>query len=224
MFKNWNPKTIIPWVIALSFIIGAAWATQTNYLGTVFIADNDTPANQLSITSSGAIETTSFSTTVKSTITRPANTTAYTANTAWANATSSATYTTFSAVCDRNGQNVLIPQIDIYVDENPATKLQGILWLFDTIPTDPLEDNATFVLAAADWATATGNVQGFPFTIVNNGASGATFSGISLTGTTYHARCATGATAIYGMVQVVNTYTPTSGEVMTITLKTIGAN
>lgn len=165
-----------------------------------------------------------YSTIVSTTITRPANTTTYTANDAWANATSGATYTTFAGVCRANAGQVLIPQIDIVVDENPAVKLQGVLWLFDTIPTDPLEDADPFVLAAADWATLTGNAQGFPFTVTNTGASGATFNGASLTGTTYHAHCASGATAIYAMVQVVNAYVPTSGEVMTLRLHTVAAN
>lgn len=51
MFKI---RELIPWVLAAAFGIGVVLAAQTNYLGTVFIADSTTPANQLTINSSGA--------------------------------------------------------------------------------------------------------------------------------------------------------------------------
>lgn len=160
---------------------------------------------------------------VATTITRPANTTTYTANTAWANATSGATFATFSNICRAADGEVLLTNIDIQVDENPATKLQGILWLFRGTPT-AINDNATFTIAAADAANLVGSIAGFPFTLVNNGASGAVFSSISLTGTPYQARCNASTNALYGMVQVVNAYVPTSGEVMTIKLSGTALN
>lgn len=156
-------------------------------------------------------------------ITRPANTTAYTANTAWANATSGATYSSFIAACRGPTAQVLIPQIDIWSSANPATKLQGILWLFSTAPT-AINDNATFNIAAADFSNLTGNMQGFPFTLTSVQASGAANSGVSLTGTTYHAVCNGSQPTIYGMVQVVNTYTPASNEVLRISLHTVAVN
>jgi len=156
-------------------------------------------------------------------ITRPANTTVYTANTAWANATSGATATTFSGVCRTLGTQVLIPQIDIQVDEAPATKLQGILWLFSAAVT-PINDNAAFTPTSTDNGNLTANMQGFPFTLTAVQSGTNTHSGTSLTGITYHGQCATGTNAIVGMVQVVNAYTPTSGEVMTIKLHTLAAN
>lgn len=157
------------------------------------------------------------------TITRPANTTVYTANTAWANATSGATFTSFTNSCRAPGAQVLIPQIDIQVDEAPATKLQGILWLFSATPT-AINDNAAFTLSSADNLATTGNVQGFPFTLTAVQSGTNTHSGTSLTGITYHAQCVNASFAITGMVQVVNAYTPTSGEVMTIKLHTLAAN
>jgi hypothetical protein len=160
---------------------------------------------------------------VTGTITRPSNTTTYTANTGWANATSGATYTTLTNVCRVAGGQVLIPQIDIHVDENPATKLQGILWLFDTVPSDAIEDNAAFNIPAADYANLTGNVEGFPFTLVNN-QSTATHSGISLTGTTYHAKCASASRDMYAMVQVVNAYVPTASEILVTKIHALAAN
>lgn len=200
-----------------------AWAAQTNYLGTVFLADSTVPANQLTITAGGSIKSAGWSAIISSTITRPANTTVYTANTGWANAVASAVATTFTAACDRNGQQILIPQIDIQVSAAPATKLQGILWLFSAAPT-AINDNAAFTLVSADNLALTGNMQGFPFTLTSVQSGAATHSGISLVGITYHAQCLTGDTTIRGMVQVVNAYTPTSGEIMTIKLHALGAN
>ena len=160
---------------------------------------------------------------VAATITRPANTTTYTANTAWANATSGATFTTFTGICRAADREVLIPQIDITTSANPTTKLQGILWLFRAPPT-AINDNATFATAAGDTANIVGSAGGFPFTLVNNQAASAVFSGISLTGTTYQVRCNAGTNALYAMVQVSNAYVPTSGEILTIRISTIAVN
>lgn len=209
-------------IILMLVLVGVAWAAQTNYLGTVFIADTTTPTNQLSITSAGAMETTGFSSIASATITRPANTTVYTANTAWANATSGATMTTITGVCDRASQQVLIPQIDIMVDEAPATKLQGILWLFNASVTQ-INDNAAFTLASADFLNSTGNVQGFPFTLTAVQSGTNTHSAVSLTGINYHAQCGASSGIVF-MVQVVNAYTPTSGEILTVKLHSIATN
>ena len=47
-------------IAAIAFVIGAAvvaFAAQTNYLGTVFVADTTTPSNQLKVNSDGSINT-----------------------------------------------------------------------------------------------------------------------------------------------------------------------
>lgn len=217
-------QTIVNVAILMLLAMGVAWAAQTNYLGTVFIADSTTPANQLTITSGGSMKTTGWSSIASVSFTRPANTTTYTANTAWANATSGAVAATIPSVCERNGQQVLIPQIDIMVDEAPATKLQGILWLFSSAGVTPINDNAAFTLAAADNLVTTGNVQGFPFTLTAVQSGTNAYSSISLTGTTYHAQCITSGTSIIAMVQVTNAYVPTNGETMTIKIHALGAN
>ena len=49
-------KTVV--IAAIAGVIaaaGAAWAAQTNYLGTVFIADTTTPTNQLKVNADGSI-------------------------------------------------------------------------------------------------------------------------------------------------------------------------
>lgn len=72
---NWLGQKVSGKVIAASVLSAflassfVAWATQTNYLGTVFIADNDTPANQLSITSGGSAGISGLFTTTAPTVT-----------------------------------------------------------------------------------------------------------------------------------------------------------
>lgn len=156
--------------------------------------------------------------------TRAANTTVYTANSGWALLTSGATYGTILNACRANGGYVTIPQVDVHSSANPATKLQGIIWLFDAPVATPISDNATFTIASADYANITGPVQGFPFTLASNQAAGAANSGASLLSSMYHARCQATSTNMFYMIQVVNAYTPASNEVLTIKLHTVAAN
>lgn len=158
------------------------------------------------------------------TITRFTNTTTYTVNTAWANNTAGATYGTFGAACRTPGGSVLIPEISIQVDENPTVKLQGVLWIFDTAVSNAVEDNASFIIPQVDYARVVGSKGGFAFTLTNNQHGSATDSGVTLAGTVYHAKCAAGSTSLYFMVQVVNAYVPTSGEIMTIKLHNVAAD
>ena len=156
-------------------------------------------------------------------ITRTTTSGTYTSNTGW-NATS-ATYYTFSGACRTNGGQVLIPSINIYSSLNPTTKLTGILWLFSAVPGTIIADNATFTIAAADFANLTGSSQGFAFSLANSQTNtGAANSGATLSGTTYQAQCSPSSTNMYGMVEVTNAYAQTSGEVLTIGINTVGAN
>jgi hypothetical protein len=218
-------------VISALLASAVAYAAQNNFLGTVFLADSTTPSQQLAIGSNGAASVQfasggagAFSAVASASITRPANTTTYTVATGWNTATSGSSYGTITGVCRSNGGFVLIPEIDIYSSANPTTKLQGSLWLFDTVVGTPVNDNATFNIASADFANLTGNSAGFPFTLVTNQAAGAANHGISLTGTTYHAHCASGNTSMYFLIQVTNAYVPANSEILTIKLHTLGAN
>jgi len=170
------------------------------------------------------VNDTSFAAKVASTVPRVGNTTTYTANTGWCNTTSACTTVfTFANVCRANGTLVLVPQIEIYSSANPATKLSGVLWLFNVTPGTVINDNATFNIAAADFANLV-NPAGFSFSLGSVQASGAANSGATLAGTTYVAQCAAGSTSLFGMVEVTNAYVPASGEVLTVTLKTVGVN
>ena len=87
-----------------------------------------------------------------------------------------------------------------------------------------IADAASFTILSADFANVTGPMQGIGFSLGNTQASGASNSATALTGTTYHAQCASGSTSISGMVEVTNAYTPASGETLTVKLHTVGVN
>lgn len=158
-----------------------------------------------------------------STMARPANTTTYGANTGWCLLASACVSTfIFNGACQFNFEQIEIRQVDIYSSKNPTTKLQGILWLFTAPPATIVSDDATFNIAAADFANLTGGVGGIAFTLASPQASGAANSGVSTASIT-RAQC-NGSTTLYGVVQVVNAYVPASGEVLSVQLRIAGVN
>lgn len=60
MKERWR-STVISSVVALGLGAVAAWAAQTNYLGTIFIADSTVPTRQLQVNSDGSINATVIS-------------------------------------------------------------------------------------------------------------------------------------------------------------------
>lgn len=161
-----------------------------------------------------------WATSPRAAVTRLANTTTYTVNTGW-NAAPPTTFQ-FNGACRTPGVQVKITQANFWSSVNPTTKLQGILWLFSSLPATLLADDATFNIAAADFANLTANQQGIAFTLASGQASGAANSGITVIGP-WQAQCV-GSTTLYGMVQVVNAYAPASLEVLTAQLEIVGQN
>jgi hypothetical protein len=164
-------------------------------------------------------------------MTRPANTTTYTANTGWCSTTSACTtYFTFPAMCPRAAARVAIYDVEIWSSANPTTKLQGNLWLFDAPPATVIADNAAFAIASADFAHIVGRSEGIQFALGNSQASAAGNSSMALAGATagffgpIAAQCGQATTSFYGMVQVVNTYSPASAETLTINVFTQATN
>jgi hypothetical protein len=86
-----------------------------------------------------------------------------------------------------------------------------------------IADDATFTIASSDFGNLTGQFNGVAFTLGSQQASGAANSGMSLAAN-MPARCASGSTTLYGMVEVTNAYVPASGEVLSINLHTVGVN
>ncbi len=48
-------REVVAWVVAAVALISVAWAAQTNYLGTVFLADSTVPSRQATISASGEL-------------------------------------------------------------------------------------------------------------------------------------------------------------------------
>jgi hypothetical protein len=159
-----------------------------------------------------------------SNITTPNTIITYTQNTGWCSATSACSSVfTFSNACRANGGEVVISGIDIYSSANPTIKLAGVLYLFNTTPGTIINDNATFTIASADFANLTGSYGGIPFTLINQQASGASNSGMTLAAN-LPARCASGSTTLIGMVEITNAYVRVAQEKLTINLHTVGVN
>lgn len=159
-----------------------------------------------------------------SSVTRPANTTTYTANTGWCHATGSCTSVfAFTNACRATGGEVIVSGIDIWSSNNPSVKLAGALYIFNAAPGTIIGDDATFTIASSDFGNLTGQFNGVAFTLGSQQASGAANSGMSLAAN-MPARCASGSTTLYGMVEVTNAYVPASGEVLSINLHTVGVN
>lgn len=57
--RPWLRTALIAAMAAVVSAVATAWAAQTNYLGTVFIADPTTPTRQLVVNSDGSINCTS---------------------------------------------------------------------------------------------------------------------------------------------------------------------
>lgn len=155
------------------------------------------------------------------TVIRANNTTTYAAKTAWQGASPS--YMTIN-VCPSNGATVVIDEIDISSGANPATKLQGALWLLNAppTPTSLLADGASFVLAPADFAKVVGGSNGISFTLASQQGAAATNSGVSLTGGglggPLEIQCAANTTAVFVLVEVINAYVPAALEPLTVNI------
>jgi hypothetical protein len=157
-------------------------------------------------------------------IARQANTTAYAANQAWADSSSAPTaggFTLTSAGRASGGSGV-ITDLAIISSNNPATLLQGELWIFDSSVT-AINDLAAFSVSSADIKKLIGMV---PFTLVSVGAGsgGATKgSALNVQNVNLGFTCSGTANLRY-LVNVKNAYTPASAEVLTVRAKIIQTN
>lgn len=150
--------------------------------------------------------------TVTASIIRPADVTQYGANEVWAASTPAVGGSLFSEMAGAAGGSGRITDAIFTSSVGPGTLLQAELLLFDALVT-AVADNAALVLSDAEVATL---VAVIPFTLVATGANNSAkhVQGLNIgyqTVLTPH---------LYGLVKVVNTYTPASGETLTMRLKT----
>jgi hypothetical protein len=154
--------------------------------------------------------------TVTTTVTRPADTTAYAANDALSNSTSAPTTGgfTLTGLARASGGSGLITDIMIVSSNDPATLLQGELWLFDAAATN-INDNAAFALSDGDALLLVGVV---PFTLASSQAGSGTNSVYHATNLNIGFTCV-GTADLRFLVKVKNAYTPANAETLTVRVK-----
>ena len=151
---------------------------------------------------------------ITTSITRPANTTAYTANDVWAATTADSGGSTFtSAARASGGTGIITGAVITSSNDGPSTKLEGEIWIFDTSVTE-VADNAAFTLSDTDVDKL---MCVIPFTLAEASANNdyAVVSDLS------HIYKCVGSANLRFMVKVKNAYTPASGEILTVRLKVL---
>lgn len=143
---------------------------------------------------------------------READTTQYGANEEWSNDDSAPTAYHFGELEGISGE---ILDAVIVSSNDPATLLQGELWLFDA-STALVNDNAAFALSDAD---ALKLVAVIPFTLATSVAGSGTNSLAHVVGVNAGFDCANKSNGLYLRVKVKNAYTPASAETLTVRLK-----
>ena len=157
---------------------------------------------------------------VEATYTRPANTTAYTANDALSDNTTGQTCLTFSNCARRKGGSGFILGATAISSANQTTLPQLTLYVFDTTVSAPA-DNAAFTLADAGAVNLLGSFQftGFEAFDETSGTAGnAKDEAVPEGGGPVAFRCGTTGQDLYGLVKVENAYTPVSSEIFTFRL------
>ncbi len=150
--------------------------------------------------------------TISTTITRPADSNAYTANDAFANSTSSPEnggFTLFNMARAPGGSGTIT---DAVFSTSISMALQGEIWLFDQAVT-ATNDNAALSVSDADILNLVGVI---PFNTVDVGAANA-ISYVTNIGIGY--TCAPTSQNLRFLVKVINAPTPGSAEVLSVRLK-----
>jgi len=154
-------------------------------------------------------------TTISVTLTRPADTTTYTANDEMTD--TGGAILTFASAARISGGTGYITDVIVVDSAAVATKAQLLLFLFDTTST-PVADNGAFVLTDAVLNTCIGVV---PFNIWYPGddTSGASGNAVGVyTGPPISFKTV-GSANLFGRYKVLNGYVPVSGEVFVTRLK-----
>lgn len=147
--------------------------------------------------------------TITASITRPANTTAYTANTALADSTSAPTAGgfTLTSACRASGGFGTIT--DVTLSSSGKTNYQGSIFVFNQAAT-AINDDAAFTISTSDVLHL---VTVIPFSIgpgyLTNGATAVGFTSAINVGYT-----CSGSANLRFLVEITNTPTPVSAEVL----------
>lgn len=179
------------------------------------MADNITTLNASSVTVTVATsddgtaqspKVVSWTVQPTATLTRPGDTTAYTANDSVANSTGSPTALTFANCARVTGGCGLIRDATLILSGITTTVAEFHLWVFDTSPT-VTADNSAFAPSDADAA----NVQAVLMFNGGNMSDGSNNRIYKLVNAPQMFKTS-GALALYGALMTRTGYTPTSGE------------
>lgn len=161
---------------------------------------------------SGVVQTIGSMTTVSVDVTRPADTTTYAVNDALSDSTSAPTsggFTISNAARSSGGSGMIVDAI-ITSSNDPATTLQGEIFIFDQATTN-VNDNSAFAVSDTEIKNLVGVI---PFTLEDVGNNDM-----------YHARnlnipfTCSGSANLRFLVRVKNGYVPASAEVITFRFK-----
>jgi len=155
-----------------------------------------------------------FAVSVSVDVTRPADVIAYAVNDAMSNSTSAPTSGGFTLtnIARKSGGSVLITDIIFASSNDPATPLQGELFLFNTAVTN-INDNTAFAVSDAEIKTCVGRVSFALEDVGNNDFFHA--QNLNITAT------CVGSANLRFLLRVKNAYTPASAEVITVVVKAI---
>lgn len=146
------------------------------------------------------------------TITRPADTTAYASGDAYANSTSAPTAGgyTFTGAAKRSDLGGVILGMTVVDSNAPGTPIQGEVWVFNSAAT-AINDNAAFALSDADALLLIAKI---PFVTFVEAANNSIASVPNLQ---IPYQCS-GSADLRFLVRVTNAYTPASAETLNVIL------
>lgn len=195
-------------------------ADVTKLAGNAVSAGNGTSGTgtlrvTLASDSTGTLGAYGFAGTATTTITRPADANAYTANDAFANSTSAPTSGgfTLTGMCRASGgSGILTDATFIY---STATAVAGTVFIYDSAPTAQ-NDNAAWSVSDSDQLKLVGTI---PFVTVADAVNA--YHNVQNLNMGY--TCSGSANLRY-MVKITTGYTPASGDTLTIRAKFIQSN
>ena len=149
--------------------------------------------------------------------TRPANTTAYSANDVVSEHATTGTVWTFSNLARQHSTSGYIVKARIITDEVTGQTQRLRLYLFNAAPTGELDDNvASTTPQYADEAQTVGIID---FDALDNTISGADSSMSQRDDLRLSVKAANTDRDIYGILVTLDAFTPVSGQQFTITLE-----
>lgn len=145
--------------------------------------------------------------------TRPADTTAYTARDVVSNSTGASTLMQFDIARVAGGSGYIAKARLITNNKAPTPRLR--LWLYTISTPTVAADNAAFTLLWANRANRLGYID-FPALSTEDPTGSDSASSIATSGTAFTIPlafiCAAGDTKLYGLLETLDAFTPTSGQ------------